>query len=361
MKRRLNRYAEGILPLGLGIAALAGRQTAAMEMLAAYLAGQALFLGVPGAFRKAAAAEPDAKSIRGLWSVGFLSVCCIFAACVAALFCTGSRANDGRYLYLLCASMGCCLAECNVEWLYARNESFSVALCRIVTATACLAATACDGLMQGEFALDRQICAGAGIAWAISAAIAMGVAGFPLGAPKWSIWKSVPGAWTESIVYPILGIWMTLRPVPGILSGEAAFDPGFCLGAAVLAASKVTFRRSREESPRLVLPAFAVCAGFAALALFLPERTHGIALMPAIGCVLAAVLYAHPSVHLGFASVMLLAASVPEAWERWLPCSLSQWICLGAAAMCILAVLCDFREILRPLRAARIRRKAQKR
>ncbi len=361
-RKRLNRFSEALLPLGLGVLALFN-YSSAFAMLLSWSGASLASLGSAYAFRRAAAKEIGRSRLRGLWTTALLAGGALTLALSGVLSWIGFAAPPLLPLFFLLSM--------NLEWIWTQNDSFSGAMCTLLTAAICLAGAAVPlsntrSFVFFFFDISQWGVAAVALAALVSLIVAVGACGLPFGRPRLIPLSDL----SVSLLSAALTFPLTIGYVSGALyetlcrirfGPSLGVPPIFFLpfGAALLAACRVTFRRSREETPRMTLPAFALCAVVAAALPFAARERCAESLCLAVSCAVAVFLYAHLSPRVVLLSLLLLLeALLPGVWMSGKPVALPIWAHLIPAVLILILLLPDVKALLRPARAARLRRRA---
>jgi len=344
MRNRLNRFSSAAMPVLALCLAILGQIPTAMAVLAAFFAGNLVFFGGSTCFRKLAAVEPDVTRVRG-------GLTCQALFSVLLAICGGTwayMAGKIEYVWLFGAALGCFVTSLHVEWMFCASDSFSGGLARALAAVLTGFVILLNISLPNVLAsMEARVCLGTWLGALLTAILAVGTCGLPLGKPNFAWLRHIPAALPENALYPAVCALLYFR-------GASRMDAiGCCAGAGLLEVCRVTFRRDRMETPAMLLPVNLICSVFAACTAFFPELFGKIAFYPCAAALIAAILYARFSLPVIGASVGMLASAA--TLSPYL--NISKWYLLAATALCVACTLFLLPDALREIRARAHRRK----
>lgn len=272
MQRRLSkklsllRPVDGLLPLSLFIAALAG----AGEALTLYkyaLAAAMLALGTAAGLRRAFSAQPSMRMVRGSVVVALALQPIGGALTAGAIYLKNGGMSPHTPWFAVAAAL-LNVEHVFYEYLYAAGSHREAALTRAATSSAVLAALLSHDL--------KYIAAATGAGALISAAVGLARGGPLKGKPNVQVLRSAPAALLQLALYP--AAWAALRRVPQLPLHSATAAPLFA-GLILWTLSRSPFRRSALEA-RPFNRAMLVVLLSSALALALSQSPPVAALTP---------------------------------------------------------------------------------
>lgn len=283
-KRSLLRPADGLLPLSLLVAALAGGEEA-LRVYKYALVSALLALGTSVGLRRAFSAQPSMRKVRGSVAVALALQPLGGALALAAAYLKNGGLPPASLWYAT-AAVFLNAEQVFHEYLYAAGAQRDAAITRSLTAALLLAALLLRDCRYIAAA------AGAGVAIAASAGLARG--GPLKGKLNPQVLRAAPAAMLQLGLYP--AAYAALRRVPELPLHSAATSAPLLAGLVLWTLSRSPFRRSALEARPFYRAMLAVLAGaVAALALWrVPAVSEAVtarvpiaAEIPAVGVSLA--------------------------------------------------------------------------
>ncbi len=380
-RRSLIHFREAFLPLMGLIACLAGRAESAAALLGAFLLVRTCSLCADGAYLYASADELSAKNLArfrrtaGLMTTLGLIVSVVILYLLLPVMQTVSYAHAACFWGAAVWMMSCRLSA---AYMSADGEEGSAALAEFLLA---LLLTACIFLGEAGFRFGEKLAEGALYAdarWDAPALCLCAAALMSLlsalaadkiaPAAKDGGWKPAGKMFARAPVAMLRGLFCPAVMAACVYFAGWALLPAAFAGWALSAAGSSLFRRSQDETAPLMAAFVPVSAALILAAAVLPEfvsltavtaladaEIFGIPFAPvtiAVAAVIAILMNAHISLKAVICLIVLLAEGLLAGMG-------AVWTAV-AAVIAIVSAIPFMREATLGLRAARTRRKYQK-
>lgn len=348
------------LPLGALIAAALGHAEAPAQLLVAHCGMSVATLGLPDALRQGCAELISKRRVLGSALIAIALSALLSAAALLSLGYRLFEPLSETYMWIAIAGVAVC-ARCAGELFAADRKMWLAQAIEIALCAATLFWTAW-GVRDRAIASDAPVYAAGGLA-AVAAASIPGVIG---GRPQadFRFMKHIPAALVRVMLFPAMAVTLILlRAAFGLMTTAPLEIVAIAAGMLVMELGRSTFRRSREESAGFLVSMTALGAVFGivgALTSLIPAAAVHSALTEtpwmlvlSAGCGLA--LYANGGLRTVLAILLLmLAPFLPALWS-FMP-AVKAALTIAAA----LLMIPEWKDLLRGMRANRIRRKARR-
>ena len=241
-KRRLIRWADGLLPLSLLLASALGMPRESLTLAVCTLAARLLALSTAGSVRAAFAYQPAMRDVRGsvkaalcLQPVGFL-----LSIALLAVF-----NRDWQNLHLLpfiLAGLFLNLEQVFYEYLYSAGDGRIPFITRLITAALC-----CEGLSLAELnnASVSVIC---GLSCLASCVVALVIGNGLKVRINASPLRSSPRFMLQDALYPAAFAGLALWNPLGLFADQTTIAVAGFAGLTLYCLCCTTFRRSKLEA-----------------------------------------------------------------------------------------------------------------
>ena len=241
-KRRLIRWADGLLPLSLLLASALGAPRESLTLAICTLAARLLALSTAGSVRAAFAWQPAMRDAQGSVKAALCMQPVGSLLSLGLLFLFRREWVNALNLMFILSGLFLNLEQVFYEYLYAAGDGGSAFVSRLITAAMCGAGLLLMGLNVASVSV---MC---GLSCLVACAVALAIGGGLKGGINASPLRLAPRYMLQDALYPAafagLAVWNPL----GWFANELTVAVAGFAGLTVYALCRTTFRRAKSET-----------------------------------------------------------------------------------------------------------------